>query len=73
MNPLETDDEPRIVKISWYKACDCNGSSSTGQFKYESIGRDTDNVKFKMWYHPGPSCDVCGKAWEPSNIIENAL
>ena len=66
---MGTSDEPRPVEgiVSWFKSCDCNGSASTGQFRSECIERGMDYMKFKMWYHPGPSCDVCGKSWEPAN------
>ena len=56
-----------LVTVGWLKACHCNGTSSTGQFRIECIERGIDHMKFKCWFYPEPSCDVCSKPWEPDN------
>lgn len=68
---LRECETPGFVYV-WRKACSCKSTSSTGQLRYKGIEcgidreRGIDRVGFKYQYHPEPSCDMCGKPWEPA-------
>jgi len=68
---MNADASPRPVEgnVSWRKDCDCNGTSSTGQFISKEIGRGKDCIYMAVHYYPGPSCDMCGKPWVQANAV----
>lgn len=51
--------------MTFRKACECVGTATTGQLRITQPPLTVDYVtwKFKVALIPGPSCDVCGRAW----------
>lgn len=59
----EKTKQQSLYSRHWIKDCRCVGVSTTNQIRHSSTTGENGAYSFTVTYTPGPSCDVCGKAW----------
>lgn len=52
--------------VSWRKACRCDSTASTAQYRWTDEIFD-NAIRRTVTFYPQPSCDRCGKPWVPAN------
>jgi len=50
------------MKVEYLKTCNCSSTSSTRAIRVLDASTERSFTMTVTW-HPGPSCDLCGKPW----------
>jgi hypothetical protein len=57
---------------NYYKNCDCKSGSTTNQIRAKAVQLIPLSYTIKYTWHPGPSCDLCGKPWIRTQIKDRS-
>jgi hypothetical protein len=56
--------------VRFEKSCNCRGTSSTGKLRISAGAGEGRQINFRVTYHRGLSCDLCGQPWRVTPLVD---